>query len=234
MNKVVNGHDISFHVDSELKGNVCIYFPAVKESSNLHFHINAPFASTVARDSVRFCDENRLLIKEIADLAVCSMFYFRDHGLLDMNVYATVPNSSDFDQNTDHQYCVIYQELYKAFKTYDLILTSNGEYKKITEVLQTNRDIFKLISNEEIVSIYGKSWIPSVAVQSREAYFFQNLGITQYNAKTIANDLRRNPSLFDMVFNQKDIEWFRDWFAVLSEMPSYETEHLKKNKNDTV
>ena len=34
-------------------GRVCIYFPAEKETSCLRFHLHAPFASTVARDSVR-------------------------------------------------------------------------------------------------------------------------------------------------------------------------------------
>ena len=40
------------------KGQVCIYFPAEKETSNLRFHLHAPFASTVARDSVRNCEAN--------------------------------------------------------------------------------------------------------------------------------------------------------------------------------
>jgi hypothetical protein len=40
------------------EGQVSIYFPAEKETSKLKFHIHAPFASTVARDSVRDCDAN--------------------------------------------------------------------------------------------------------------------------------------------------------------------------------
>ena len=44
------------------QGQVSIYFPADKETSSLRFHIHAPFASTVARDSVRDCEANRQLV----------------------------------------------------------------------------------------------------------------------------------------------------------------------------
>jgi hypothetical protein len=47
---------------------VSIYFPAAKETSNLRFHIHAPFASTVARDSVRETPENDQLLADIGDL----------------------------------------------------------------------------------------------------------------------------------------------------------------------
>ena len=48
------------------KGQVCIYFPAEKETSNLRFHLHAPFASTVARDSVRDCEANYGLRDQLA------------------------------------------------------------------------------------------------------------------------------------------------------------------------
>ena len=61
-------------------GQVCIYFPAVKEPCNLRFHIHAPFASTVARESVRECPANDELRNRIADLVAESMHAIRDQG----------------------------------------------------------------------------------------------------------------------------------------------------------
>ncbi len=51
-------------------GQVCIYFPATKETSKLRFHLHAPFASTVARDSVRECSANDKLRDHLSNLVV--------------------------------------------------------------------------------------------------------------------------------------------------------------------
>ena len=48
-------------------------FPAEKETSNLRFHLHAPFASTVARDSVRNCPANDKLRDHLAELVAKSM-----------------------------------------------------------------------------------------------------------------------------------------------------------------
>ncbi|MXX23914.1 MAG: hypothetical protein F4Z82_00505, partial [Caldilineaceae bacterium SB0668_bin_21] len=63
-------------------GQVCIYFPAEKETSNLRFHLHAPFASTVARDSVRECEANDSLRVQLAALVAESMTIIREQGLL--------------------------------------------------------------------------------------------------------------------------------------------------------
>ena len=77
------------------KGQVCIYFPAENETSNLRFHLHAPFASTVARDSIRDCPANDELRDHLADLVAESMFAIRDQGLLDVAFLAVLPNDRD-------------------------------------------------------------------------------------------------------------------------------------------
>lgn len=208
--------EVPYKVDSNLKGNVCIFFPAVKENSHLRFHINAPFASTVARDSVRDCPENVLLIKEIANLCVMSLYYLKDKHCIDLNLYATLPNRRDF-VDTNSPYYVIYTSIIKTFKTQELILTATGEYKKTNEVLQTNRDIAKVINDEGVKMLFNKSWIPPVNPQTNELYFLSDLGIAQYDRRNIAEALRHNPHFFDKLFEDKTIEWFRDWYVLLSE-----------------
>ena len=76
-------------------GEVCIYFPAVKEDSGLRFHIHAPFGSTVARDSVRDDPDNTQLVSDIGRLIVDSLPAMRDAGLITDSLLATLPNEED-------------------------------------------------------------------------------------------------------------------------------------------
>jgi hypothetical protein len=76
-------------------GEVCIYFSAVKESSGLRFHVHAPFASTVARDSVRDHPDNARLVADIGRLIVDFLPTLRDSGLITDTLLATLPNEDD-------------------------------------------------------------------------------------------------------------------------------------------
>jgi hypothetical protein len=76
-------------------GDTCIYFPAVKETSGLRFHIHAPFASTVARDSVRDDPGNAELVAAIGALIVRELPALRDQGLLDDGLLSALPNIDD-------------------------------------------------------------------------------------------------------------------------------------------
>lgn len=63
-------------------GRTFIYFPTEKESNGLRFHVNAPFASTVARDSVRSCTENSGLMDDLSEFVADSIEIVRDMGML--------------------------------------------------------------------------------------------------------------------------------------------------------
>ena len=208
-----------FTIDSNLKGNVCIYFPAVKEDSRLHFHINAPFASTVARDSVRACVENKTLIDGIAELVVNAIKYFKEQQMVNIDLYATLPNRRDFEHGINSYY-PIYIAVNKLFAKEELIITDLGEYKKAGAVMQTNRDIASLLPSEVMEELYHRSWIPPLNPQSRELYFLADYNIQTYERRDIANALQSNPKWFDTVFerNLTNDEWFKLWYALLNEI----------------
>lgn len=217
LKKVEVDGEKQYKIDADLKGNVCIFFPAVKENSHLRFHINAPFASTVARDSVRDCSENKKLIREIANLCVCSLSFLKEKHCIDLGLYAALPNRRDFIDATSAYY-PIYSSILSAFKTQDFIVTARGDYKRINEVLQTNREIARLIDDNAVEMLFKKSWIPSVNPQTNELYFLLDLGITQFDRKTIVEGMRHNPNFYDKLFDGKTAEWFRDWYVLLSEV----------------
>lgn len=217
LKKVETDGEKQYRIDAGLKGNVCIFFPAVKENSHLRFHINAPFASTVARDSVRDCSENKQLIREIANLCVCSLFFLKEKHCIDLGLYAALPNRRDFIDATSAYY-PIYSSILSAFKTQDFIVTARGDYKRINEVLQTNREIARLIDDNAVEMLFKKSWIPPVNPQTNEMYFLLDLGIAQFDRKTIVEGMRHNPNFYDKLFDGKTAEWFRDWYVLLSEV----------------
>lgn len=93
-------------------GDVSIYFPAVKESSGLRFHIHAPFASTVARDSVRDEPGNVNLVGDIARLIVEALPGLCAEGLIDDSFLSALPNDDD---QIGHPYNQIRDEIREAF-----------------------------------------------------------------------------------------------------------------------
>lgn len=99
-------------------GDVSIYFPAVKESSGLRFHIHAPFASTVARDSVRDDPGNLRLVMDIAAAIVDQLPRLCADGLIDDKLLATLPNEDDA---IGHPYTLIRDAITEAFN--DLPIT---------------------------------------------------------------------------------------------------------------
>lgn len=99
------------------QGDVSIYFPAVKESSGLKFHIHAPFASTVARDSVRDDPGNVQLVEDIGALIVDALPGLCKKSLIDDTFLATLPNHDD---PVGHPYNLIRDAVIQAFNELEI------------------------------------------------------------------------------------------------------------------
>lgn len=117
-------------------GRVCIYFPAVKETSNLRFHVHAPFASTVARDSVRECESNYELRDHLAKLIAESMMDVRDRGHLTAAFLAVLPNESD---SVSDYYRPIMTRLIDAFTAQPLLPMKRGSHAAASGVYRADR-----------------------------------------------------------------------------------------------
>lgn len=108
-----------------VEGQVFIYFPAVKETSGLKFHIHAPFASTVARDSVREEESNETLVASIAGLVAESIPAMRDAGLVTYELLGALPHTAD---PLPVRYEVIREQLLAAFQTLPVTPMIGGEH----------------------------------------------------------------------------------------------------------
>ena len=116
------------------EGDVSIYFPAAKETSGLRFHIHAPFASTVARDSVRDDPENHQLVDDIGSLIVSHLPTLRDNGMLDESLLAALPNSEDA---LAHPYRLIRDALVAAFDVQELTPVRGGGFGPATSLVSS-------------------------------------------------------------------------------------------------
>lgn len=173
-------------------GRVCIYFPADKETSNLRFHLHAPFASTVARDSVRSCTGNGALRDHLADLLAESMHEIRDQGLLTVRALAVLPNNKD---NLPDFYRPLQARLVQEFKQSNLTPMKRGGHAAAISIFMGTRDLLDVLDDDDMVLLLGDEYLPPMWVTNppqrnqREHNFLETLGIRDWTISDLASAL---------------------------------------------
>jgi hypothetical protein len=132
-------------IDNESK--VSIFFPAEKETSNLKFHIHAPFASTVARDSITDRKENKNLIKLIAMLLCEATEWAKQNGFLDENFLRCLPINDD---NLSEFYKPIQLKIIELFNTCPYLLCDDNKYHPAMHCWQSTNRIKEVISTQDL------------------------------------------------------------------------------------
>ncbi len=199
-------------------GKVCIYFPAEKETSNLRFHLHAPFASTVARDSVRDCPANDELWDNLADLIAESMTAVRDKGLLTVGFLATLPNDRD---NLAFPYRLIQTRLVEVFQNEALTPMKLGGYAPANDAYRGGRQFSDLINDKDLAIILGKDrseplWIANPPQQNqREDNFLSLLGIREWRIEDFVDRLSDESVTITKWLAEKSDEWHQKLYALL-------------------
>lgn len=169
-------------------GQVSIYFPAEKETSNLRFHIHAPFASTVARDSVRDCKANQDLRDHLAELVVESLTTIRDAGMLDVSFLTVLPNPAD---NLPEFYEPIREAIVEAFREQDLTPTRSGEHRSAGALYRGPATIADVIRDDGLSNLTSFSvplWAANAPQENqREDRFIQSLEIEEWSWSELAS-----------------------------------------------
>ena len=181
-----------------LKDQVCIYFPAEKETSNLRFYLHAPFASTVARDSVRDCAANSELRDYLADLIAESMTAIRDQGLLTVNFLATLPNNRD---NLSPFYKPILDRLVQAFQNERLTPMKKGGHTPAQGRFRGPARLSDLIIDNDLAGLLDGEYSPPLWVANppqrnqREDNFLSSLSIPEWREEDLISALSSTPSV---------------------------------------
>lgn len=166
-----------------IKGEVSIFFPAEGETSNLRFHIHAPFLSTVARDKIKDLDENMRFINLISETVADSFNYIKSNNLLTLAFLGVLPNHKDKEQ-TDPFYHPIYLKSIEAFQKQPYMLTESGEYQPSDVCYRGLVNLKRLISDEDlrILTKYTNVYWSKNAPQTSRAYdFISSLEIEKFD-----------------------------------------------------
>lgn len=207
-------------------GQVCIYFPATNAISKLRFHLHAPFASTVARDSVRDCPANDKLRDHLAELIAESMHTIRDRGLLNVEFLATLPNSRD---NLLPFYLPIQKRLIKEFNTEKLTPMKRGsdEHAAASGCYRGQRILSDLIIDEDMATLLDKDpglpmWIanPPRLDSSPEDNFLTTLDISQWTTEDFIQILDTSSESVIEWLKEKPDEWHQDLYVLLGDFLS--------------
>lgn len=213
--------DNKFTYDPSLQGKVCIYFPAEKESNNLRFHINAPFASTVARDSVRDCPENKNLVNSIAELICESIDWIKDNKLWDRSIYAILPHSRDVNANRNSIVGRIQAKVQSKFLTSKLIQINQQLFVNPKECVQLRRAISKVFTNDDFKQLEGHYYIlaaqpySSTQPATNEIHFFTDLSIGVINEIRFIKLMNESVEAISQIVKDKPLNWICNFYSVL-------------------
>ena len=200
-------------------GRVFIYFPAEKETSNLRFHLHAPFASTVARDSVRNCPANSELRDHLAGLIAESMSAIRDQGLLDVVFLATLPNHKDY---LSPFYKPILERLISAFHSEALIPMKQGGHAVAKGIFRGQARLSDLIVDDDLATLLGKPHSPPLWIANppqrhqREDNFLSMLNISEWTKEDLVDNFSGQSEKISQWLSEKPHEWFQQLYVFLS------------------
>ncbi|GAA4444156.1 sacsin N-terminal ATP-binding-like domain-containing protein [Novipirellula rosea] len=201
-------------------GNVSIYFPAVKETSKLHFHMHAPFASTVARDSVRDCNVNEELRDALADLLAQAMHQIRDAGLLTVSFLSLLPLPSD---ELSDFYEPIRRRLVHEFQTCALTPTKCGKHKRAVVLRKGPRDIVTRLGDQDLAALSEFQYLRWSAQpnqqNSREDRFLSSLDIDEWSYAELQEAAEHMDEAVSMSWLSKQPDdWFIQLYSRLSKL----------------
>ena len=184
------GPNSHMKIDSEIHGQLFIFFPAVKESTGLNFHINGPYASTIDRASIPHGhNDNKLLLEETATLLAESLPAIKDAGYLTKDFLDVLPNKND---DLADFYQPFIEKISSAMKEQPLMPTTSGTHVRADDLLIGNQEVRKLINDDDLRFFTGEDrvyWAPGVFRNGRADRFLQMLEVDSWNENELFEGL---------------------------------------------
>lgn len=151
-----------------IDGKVFIYFPAENENSGLKFHVHAPFASTVARDSIRDEPGNLELVEGLASLVADALPDMRQRGLNTDGLLAALPNNDD---DIPELFELVRERIVAAFGSEALTPKAGGGHAPSELLVRADahvRSVLDIADAQLLLEIAGElegetllGWLPS-------------------------------------------------------------------------
>ena len=217
------------------RGCVAVYFTAAKETSNLRFHLHAPFVPELSRSSIKDTRANGPLFRQLASLAARCLPTIRDLGLLDRDFLAVLPNSQD---DIPVQYKPIRKAIVDAMNERPLAPKYRGGHAPSGRLLQAETGLKVLLDREDIRFLVNGDGEPrdwAVTATQRNSHvdrFLRDLKIEQWGVEQflgiLKNRFSNKPRLCYSTFRwlrgpdrtfldwmrSKPVEWHRALYAL--------------------
>lgn len=194
-------------------GGVSIYFPAEKEYSSFKFIINAPFAPTIGRDSVRLCYSNRLLIEEIAILFKECLNQIYKNNLMNLKFFKVLPNR---EEDVPEFYKPIFNSIIDEFLNNPYFPTKDNGFTYLKNIRKGRARILDLISSFDLKLLLEDKdieWLKNGLENSDEMKFIDNFAIKRVNFLDILNF--KDCELFEKFIKDKDNKWLIKFYESL-------------------
>ena len=209
-----------FRITPSERGCVAVYFTAAKETSNLRFHLHAPFVPELSRSSIKDTPANAPLFAQLAGLATESLSSIRDLGLLDREFLAVLPNSQD---EIPAQYAPIRDAIVDAMNERALTPKHAGGHAPASRLLQAEAGLKDLLDCDDIHFLVDadddpRDWaIAATQRNSRVDRFLRGLDIKQWGVEQFVEALdehfsnKRRLSYSTYTWKQGPEGPFLDW-----------------------
>lgn len=207
------------------KGRIYAFFPCDSEQHRFCFHIHAPFALKPDREKLREDPSNNKIIEEIGTLLCESMKELKTEGLVDLDLYKTLPNEND-DTDLD-KYLIIHSKIENFFLNNPYILMANGSYQEPRNKYIGLRNIQELISDKdlEIVTESEKQnvfWVKNPMRNHRDYNFLISLKVCEYNLADYLRMLiiyqKQSEQLYEQYITsleERGPEWFAKFYSLM-------------------
>jgi hypothetical protein len=206
-------------------GRIFAYFPCDAEERRFCFHIHAPFALKPDREKLRDEEANKIVIEELALLLCESMKELKQDGLVDLELYKTLPNLNDDDNLGWFE--IIRAKIINFYLNNPYILMSDGTYQNGKNKFIGFHNIQKLLSNEDLSILYNTPkqsyWVKNPMQNRRDYNFLISLQIREYTIvdflKTmiaIKNGPEEIKSDIIKLFESRDSEWFVRLYSLMN------------------
>ena len=174
------------------RGCVAVYFTAAKETSNLRFHVHAPFVPELSRSSVKDTPANDPLFRQLAGLGAQSLSAIRDLGLLDRDFLAVLPNSQD---DIPAQYAPIRNAIVDAMKECPLTPMQRGGHAPARQLFQAEAGLKILLDRDDIRFLTDGEddscdWVIAATQRNNEVdLFLRDLEIEHWGVEQFVKEL---------------------------------------------
>lgn len=157
--------------------NVFVFFPTATPS-RLKFIVQAPYKTTLNRESIDFDDEeNRQLTKELASLAAESLEDLKKRNLLTSDFFLQILPRIDGGEST-HPGDAISNKLAGILRLEALLPVHGGNQhvKAKDALLSSDKGLMKCLGSGDVVALFDRNcWLPSVL--GRIGGFLESIGV---------------------------------------------------------